>query len=39
MFGIQLGGLTLGWSNRSNYFFSVNMDSNYEQDAVRVEQK
>ena len=39
LFGIQLGGLTLGWSNRSNYFFTVNMDSNYEQDAVRVEQK
>ena len=39
LFGIQLGGLTLGWSNRSNYFFTVNMDSDYKQDAVKVEQK
>jgi hypothetical protein len=39
LFGIQLGGLTLGWTNRSNYFFTVNMDSDYKQDAVKVEQK
>ena len=39
LFGIQLGGLTLGWSNRSNYYFTVNMDSDYKQDAVKVEQK
>ena len=39
LLGIQLGGLTLGWTNRSNYYFTVNMDSDYKQDAVKVEQK
>ena len=39
LFGIQLGGLTLGWTERSNYYFSVNMDSDYTKNAVRVEQK
>ena len=38
LFGIQLGGLTLGWTNRSNYYFSVNMDSDFEKEAVKVEQ-
>lgn len=38
LFGIQLGGLTLGWSNRSNYYFTVNMDSDYKNNAVKVEQ-
>lgn len=39
LLGIQLGGLTLGWTNRSNYYFTVNMDSDFKQDAVKVEQK
>jgi hypothetical protein len=39
LFGIQLGGLTLGWTERSNYYFTVNMDSDYTKNAVRVEQK
>ena len=38
LFGIQLGGLTLGWTNRSNYYFTVNMDSDFEKEAVKVEQ-
>ncbi len=39
LFGIQIGGLTLGWTNRSNYYFMINMDSDYKNDAVKVEQK
>ncbi len=39
LFGIQLGGLTLGWTERSTYYFTVNMDADFTKNAVRVEQK
>lgn len=36
--GVQFGGLTIGWSSRSNYIFNVNMDEANSKDAVHVEQ-
>lgn len=39
LFGIQLGGLTLGWTERSTYYFTINMDAAFSKNAVRVEQK
>lgn len=37
-FGFQVGGGTLGWSTRSNYLFTVNMDDANTKNAVYVEQ-
>lgn len=39
LFGIQIGGLTLGWTERSTYYFTINMDTDFTKNAVRVEQK
>ncbi len=38
VFGFQFGGATIGWTSRSNYMFTVNMDEANSKNAVRVEQ-
>jgi hypothetical protein len=38
VFGFQFGGATIGWTSRSNYFFTVNMDDTNTKNAVYVEQ-
>lgn len=38
IFGFQFGGVTIGWTSRSNYLFTVNMDDTNTKNAVYVEQ-
>ncbi len=38
VFGFQFGGATIGWTSRSNYMFTVNMDEANTKNAVHVEQ-
>ena len=37
VFGFQFGGATIGWTSRSNYIFTVNMDEANTKNAVHLD--